>query len=77
MQGENTASICMNTRSFDCISLILQWLIQHPQYLENILYIGGDSYSGIPLPIIVQEIYDGKLYCILNLLKKPFLLDKK
>jgi len=40
----------------------LQWLIQHPQYLENILYIGGDSYSGIPLPIIVQEIFNGKEY---------------
>ncbi|XP_041019111.1 serine carboxypeptidase-like 13 [Juglans microcarpa x Juglans regia] len=38
-----------------------KWLIQHPQYLENILYIGGDSYSGIPLPIIVQEIYDGNM----------------
>jgi len=40
----------------------LQWLIQHPQYLENLLYIGGDSYSGIPLPIMVQQIFNGKEY---------------
>ncbi|XP_059460990.1 serine carboxypeptidase-like 13 [Corylus avellana] len=38
-----------------------KWLIQHPQYLENILYIGGDSYSGIPIPIIAQEIFNGNL----------------
>ncbi|KAB1204248.1 Serine carboxypeptidase-like 18 [Morella rubra] len=47
-----------------------KWLLQHPQYLENILYIGGDSYSGIPLPILVQDIFDGNLagaYPTLNL----------
>lgn len=50
---------------FEASSQIYQflkkWLIQHPQYLENILYIGGDSYSGIPLPMIVQEIFNGNL----------------
>ncbi|KAF2309504.1 hypothetical protein GH714_003389 [Hevea brasiliensis] len=30
----------------------------HPQYLTNQLFIGGDSYSGIPLPIVVQNILD-------------------
>jgi hypothetical protein len=48
--------------NFVCIWIDLQWLIQHPQYLENILYVGGDSYSGIPIPIIVQEIFNGKEY---------------
>uniref|UniRef100_A0A2N9IW73 Serine carboxypeptidase-like 18 n=1 Tax=Fagus sylvatica TaxID=28930 RepID=A0A2N9IW73_FAGSY len=46
-----------------------QWLLQHPQYLENILYIGGDSYSGIPLPMIVQEIFNGNL----NRTAQPYL----
>ncbi|RVW80672.1 Serine carboxypeptidase-like 18 [Vitis vinifera] len=36
-----------------------KWLIQHPEFLKNNLYIGGDSYSGIPVPMIVQDIYYG------------------
>ena len=40
----------------------MQWLLAHPQYFENMLYVGGDSYSGIPLPMIVQEIFNGKVY---------------
>nr|POE86358.1 serine carboxypeptidase-like 18 [Quercus suber] len=33
-----------------------KWLELHPQFLENQIYIGGDSYSGIPIPMIVQNI---------------------
>ncbi|BAT87277.1 hypothetical protein LR48_Vigan09g226000 [Vigna angularis] len=33
-----------------------KWLIDHPTFLSNQVYIGGDSYSGIPIPVIVQEI---------------------
>ncbi|XP_057430722.1 serine carboxypeptidase-like 11 [Lotus japonicus] len=33
-----------------------KWLINHPKFLSNKVYIGGDSYSGIPIPVIVQEI---------------------
>ncbi|KAK7331424.1 hypothetical protein VNO77_25649 [Canavalia gladiata] len=33
-----------------------EWLIDHPNFLSNEVYIGGDSYSGIPIPAIVQEI---------------------
>ncbi|GKV00447.1 hypothetical protein SLEP1_g13133 [Rubroshorea leprosula] len=36
-----------------------KWLLEHPQYLTNQLFIGGDSYSGIPLPIVVKNIFDG------------------
>ncbi|KAK7305699.1 hypothetical protein VNO77_43609 [Canavalia gladiata] len=35
------------------------WLIDHPNFLSNEIYIGGDSYSGIPIPAIVQEISQG------------------
>ena len=38
----------------------LQSLIDHPTFLSNEVYIGGDSYSGIPIPVIVQEISQGK-----------------
>ncbi|KAJ1414193.1 Peptidase S10, serine carboxypeptidase [Sesbania bispinosa] len=36
-----------------------KWLIDHPKFLSNEVYIGGDSYSGIPIPVIVQEISQG------------------
>ena len=40
----------------------MQWLELHPQFLENQFYIGGDSYSGIPIPMIVQDIVKGNIY---------------
>ncbi|KAK7245618.1 hypothetical protein RIF29_40466 [Crotalaria pallida] len=36
-----------------------KWLIDHPEFLSNEVYIGGDSHSGIPVPVIVQEISQG------------------
>ncbi|KAL2320072.1 hypothetical protein Fmac_029041 [Flemingia macrophylla] len=33
-----------------------KWLIHHPEFHSNEFYVGGDSYSGIPVPAIVQEI---------------------
>ncbi|KAI4337066.1 hypothetical protein L6164_015524 [Bauhinia variegata] len=33
-----------------------KWLIDHPEFLSNKVYVGGDSYSGIPVPVLVQEI---------------------
>ncbi|KAL5549228.1 hypothetical protein UlMin_004459, partial [Ulmus minor] len=36
---------------------IRKWLIDHPQYLTNALYIAGDSFTGMVLPIIVQNIH--------------------
>ncbi|XP_062159462.1 serine carboxypeptidase-like 13 [Alnus glutinosa] len=38
---------------------LIKWLDLHPQFLENQLYVGGDSYSGIPIPMIVQQIVIG------------------
>ncbi|WVZ20036.1 hypothetical protein V8G54_007358 [Vigna mungo] len=36
-----------------------KWLIDHPKFLSNEVYIAGDSYSGIPVPAIVLEIAQG------------------
>ncbi|QHO58294.1 Serine carboxypeptidase-like [Arachis hypogaea] len=33
-----------------------KWLTEHPQFFSNEFFVGGDSYSGIPIPIIVDEI---------------------
>ncbi|RVW64775.1 Serine carboxypeptidase-like 18 [Vitis vinifera] len=38
-----------------------KWLVQHPDFLENELYIAGVSYSGIPVPMIVNEIIEGNI----------------
>ncbi|KAG5526273.1 hypothetical protein RHGRI_032528 [Rhododendron griersonianum] len=43
----------------DNYNFLLKWLMDHPKFLSNKLYVGGDSYSGIIVPIIVQKIYDG------------------
>ncbi|XP_034227749.1 LOW QUALITY PROTEIN: serine carboxypeptidase-like 13 [Prunus dulcis] len=36
-----------------------KWLMDHPKFYNNPLYITGDSYSGIIVPMVVQEISDG------------------
>ncbi|PHT94062.1 hypothetical protein T459_01944, partial [Capsicum annuum] len=37
-----------------------KWLlVEHPEYLNNPFYVGGDSYSGIAVPIVTQVISDG------------------
>uniref|UniRef100_A0A6N2LI99 Serine carboxypeptidase-like 18 n=1 Tax=Salix viminalis TaxID=40686 RepID=A0A6N2LI99_SALVM len=36
-----------------------KWLVDHPEFLKNPLYVAGDSYSGIVAPIIVQKISEG------------------
>ncbi|KAK7350339.1 hypothetical protein VNO77_08854 [Canavalia gladiata] len=36
-----------------------KWLINHSEFLSNKLYVGADSYSGLPIPAILQEISYG------------------
>lgn len=36
-----------------------KWLKKHPQFSSNPLYLTGVSYSGITIPITVQEIFNG------------------
>lgn len=35
-----------------------KWLTNHPKFLNNPLYVSGLSYSGITVPIIVQDIFN-------------------
>ncbi|XP_045825336.1 serine carboxypeptidase-like 12 [Trifolium pratense] len=48
---QSTWKLVQNAHQF-----LRKWLIDHPKFLSNEVYIAGDSYSGIPVPIIVQEI---------------------
>ncbi|KAK1359065.1 Serine carboxypeptidase-like 7 [Heracleum sosnowskyi] len=36
-----------------------KWLEKHSKFISNPLYITGLSYSGITIPLIVQEIFNG------------------
>ncbi|XP_058217086.1 serine carboxypeptidase-like 17 isoform X1 [Rhododendron vialii] len=36
-----------------------KWMIEHPQFLSVQLFIAGDSYAGIPVPLITKKIIDG------------------
>ena len=34
----------------------MQWLLAHPKFSSNPFYLGGDSYSGLIIPIVAEEI---------------------
>ncbi|GMH13589.1 hypothetical protein Nepgr_015430 [Nepenthes gracilis] len=43
----------------DIYVFLRKWLLGHPNFLLNRLYVAGDSYSGIPVPLVVSKIVDG------------------
>ncbi|WVZ57832.1 hypothetical protein U9M48_008171 [Paspalum notatum var. saurae] len=50
-----------DTKAVSQILIFLRkWFDEHPQFLPNPLYIGGDSYSGKIVPIVTSEIARGK-----------------
>ncbi|KAJ8548152.1 hypothetical protein K7X08_021388 [Anisodus acutangulus] len=44
------------TQTFE---FLRKWLMDHPEYLKNPLYVSGDSYSGIFVALLTHKIYDG------------------
>ncbi|XP_078171150.1 serine carboxypeptidase-like 11 isoform X2 [Carex rostrata] len=47
------------TTSMQIHKFLIKWFGDHPQYLSNSLYIGGDSYAGKTAPFITQLISEG------------------
>ncbi|XP_016163895.1 serine carboxypeptidase-like 17 isoform X2 [Arachis ipaensis] len=43
----------------DAHQFLRKWLVDHPEFLSNEVYIAGDSVSGLPIPAIVEEISNG------------------
>ena len=52
-------SIRSTTISVSVFGLVIQWLLSHPIFIANPLYIAGDSYSGRVVLVIVQRISEG------------------
>ena len=48
---------------FCVVVVVVQWLNKHQEFLSNPFYAGGDSYSGMVLPALVQEISKGNNLC--------------
>ncbi|KAM3743762.1 hypothetical protein ACB098_07G170300 [Castanea mollissima] len=40
-------------------TFLRKWLLDHPQFLGNQLYIGGDSCSGLIVPMLVKHVLEG------------------
>lgn len=38
---------------------LAKWLQEHVEFQNNPIYVAGDSYSGITVPLVVQEILNG------------------
>ncbi|XP_016650433.1 PREDICTED: serine carboxypeptidase-like 1 [Prunus mume] len=56
-EGYETGDISSAAHTYE---FLRKWLKDHPEFLKNALYIAaGDSYSGITVPIIVQEVSNG------------------
>ncbi|KAL2349538.1 hypothetical protein Fmac_003538 [Flemingia macrophylla] len=53
--GYNTSDTKSTT---DIYMFLRKWLVAHPKFQKNPVYIAGDSYSGIPVPVIVKKISD-------------------
>ncbi|KAK0581850.1 hypothetical protein LWI29_018728 [Acer saccharum] len=55
-EGFNTS----DTKSASQIYTFLRkWLLTHPKFLGSEVYIGGDSYSGLIVPILVTNVLEG------------------
>ncbi|XVF44963.1 hypothetical protein PTKIN_Ptkin02bG0165300 [Pterospermum kingtungense] len=55
-EGYNISDTSSTAQTYE---FLRKWLMVHPEFLSNPFYISGDSYSGMTIPIIVQEVLNG------------------
>ncbi|XP_047069451.1 serine carboxypeptidase-like 18 [Lolium rigidum] len=55
-EGYNVGDV---SASLQLHELLIKWFTDHPAFLGNHLYIGGDSYAGKIVPFIAQKISEG------------------
>ncbi|XP_031283678.1 serine carboxypeptidase-like 18 [Pistacia vera] len=55
-EGYNIGDLTSASQTYE---FLRKWLLDHPKFLSNPLYVSGDSYSGMTVPIIVQKMYNG------------------
>ncbi|XP_056160714.1 serine carboxypeptidase-like 2 [Syzygium oleosum] len=55
-EGYHTGDLSSAAETYQ---FLRKWLMVHPEFLSNPLYITGDSYSGMTIPIIVTEVVNG------------------
>ncbi|KAI4298586.1 hypothetical protein L6164_032126 [Bauhinia variegata] len=55
-EGYNVSDTISAAQTYE---FLRKWLIDHQKFLSNPLYIGGDGYAGITVPIIAQEVLTG------------------
>ncbi|KAI5655177.1 hypothetical protein M9H77_32364 [Catharanthus roseus] len=54
------ASRCTDLQACDqAYEFLRKWLLDHPTFISNPVYVGGDSYSGITVPIVATLISNG------------------
>ncbi|KAK2996301.1 hypothetical protein RJ639_026114 [Escallonia herrerae] len=51
----------------DTYTFLRKWLLKHQRFIQNPLYIAGDSYSGILVPMIVLEITNASVLIMIIL----------
>ncbi|XP_024027033.1 serine carboxypeptidase-like 7 [Morus notabilis] len=52
-EGSQTGDFMFADQS---LIFLKKWLLAHPKFISNPLYIGGDSYAGLIVPIIAEEV---------------------
>ncbi|KAL5819812.1 hypothetical protein ACOSQ4_023654 [Xanthoceras sorbifolium] len=56
LQGSMSSDTKYANQSYN---FLRKWLLSHPKFIGNPFYVAGDSYSGMIVPIIAQEISSG------------------
>ncbi|KAI6701494.1 hypothetical protein NL676_015818 [Syzygium grande] len=56
VEGYHTGDLSSDAETYQ---FLRKWLMVHPEFLSNPLYITGDSYLRMMIPIIVTEVVNG------------------